>query len=62
MHGFQGDNESLLFHGASQQALEAIVNEGFDIRVANPGSLGTGQTQFMSLQQQLASAIQAMKG
>ena len=41
-HGYQGDNENLLFHGADNLALEAIVNEGFDMRITNGGSLGRG--------------------
>ncbi|KAK9832573.1 hypothetical protein WJX84_000851, partial [Apatococcus fuscideae] len=41
-HGHEGDNESLLFHGADKSTLEAVINEGFDIRVANVGSLGLG--------------------
>ena len=43
MHGYTGDNESWLFHGADKLALEAIVNEGFDMRIANAGSLGKGK-------------------
>ncbi|KAK9832024.1 hypothetical protein WJX84_002179 [Apatococcus fuscideae] len=35
-------NDLKLFHGAGKHALEAIINEGFDIRVANAGSLGQG--------------------
>lgn len=43
-HGPEGANESLLFHGADKATLEAVINEGFDIRVANQGSLGQGDT------------------
>ncbi|KAK9843273.1 hypothetical protein WJX74_009568 [Apatococcus lobatus] len=41
-HGYSGSNDLKLFHGAGKHALEAIINEGFDIRVANAGSLGQG--------------------
>lgn len=46
-HGHQGENESLLFHGADKATLEAITNEGFDIRVSNAGTLGQGQTSAL---------------
>ena len=42
-HGHEGDNESLLFHGTDKATLEAVINQGFDIRVANRGSLGQGK-------------------
>lgn len=41
-HGHLGSNDAHLFHGADKRALEAIVNEGFDIRVSKAGSLGQG--------------------
>lgn len=42
-HGHhEGEQERLLFHGADKSTLEAVINEGFDIRVSNAGSLGQG--------------------
>ena len=41
-NGEGGVNEMLLFHGADKATLEAVINEGFDIRIANRGSLGRG--------------------
>ena len=42
-NGEGGVNEMLLFHGADKATLEAVINEEFDIRVTNQGSLGTGE-------------------
>ncbi len=47
-HGFQGEREQQLFHGTDKLTLEAIVNEGFDIRVSNAGSLGAGKYSHLS--------------
>lgn len=46
-HGHEGDNESLLFHGTDKATLEAVINQGFDIRVANRGSLGQGKASVV---------------
>ena len=42
-HGAQHEMDTTLFHGTDKSICEAVVNEGFDIRVAKPGALGTGK-------------------
>ena len=42
-HGAQHEMDTTLFHGTDKSICEAVVNEGFDIRVAKAGALGTGE-------------------
>ena len=44
--GRDSQGETLLFLGTDKMTMQAIVNEGFDMRVSNAGSMGRGECCF----------------